>query len=313
MRKNWRWVIGFVIVALTFVGLLVTGPPAGALQVCTITGTSGDDPNLTGTAGNDVICGLGGNDTIRGLGGNDIIYGGPGADKLFGGDGTDALNGEDGNDWIDGENGTDTINGGTGNDYAEGGPSADKLFGGDGTDALNGEDGNDWLSGDGGTDTRNGGEGIDYCSSDSADVSISCFFDSSAPQLISVAISPASVNTGAAAQTITVRARVKDTGTGLKAIYMQFNGPSNTSFVGQWYESNNAYSCANPNRTEGGCRISGTALDGIYEMKINLPKSTRAGTWTHNYFSGEDLAGNRNDWFGDTLTTKNLAVSFRNG
>jgi Ca2+-binding RTX toxin-like protein len=95
--------------------------------VPTIVGTPGDDTNLRGTNGPDVIHGLGGNDTISGLNGNDVICegedndtlsGNNGIDRLFGENGTDALNGNNGNDALDGgaDTGTDTCNGGNGSD-----------------------------------------------------------------------------------------------------------------------------------------------------------------------------------------------------
>jgi hypothetical protein len=39
-------------------------------NTCTIEGTSGNDPDLDGTSGGDVICGLGGNDTVTAVQGN---------------------------------------------------------------------------------------------------------------------------------------------------------------------------------------------------------------------------------------------------
>ena len=47
-----------------------------------ITGTEGNDGNLTGTSGNDIINALGGNDTIVGSAGSDTISGGDGLDVL---------------------------------------------------------------------------------------------------------------------------------------------------------------------------------------------------------------------------------------
>ncbi len=74
----------------------------------TIFGTKGDDKNLTGTngadvifaeTGDDIIDGRGGNDYICGANGDDDIKGGAGDDKLSGGSGTkDSLDGGDGND-----------------------------------------------------------------------------------------------------------------------------------------------------------------------------------------------------------------------
>lgn len=73
---------------------------------CTQTGT-----NLTGTAGNDVLCGTAGNDSIDGKGGNDIIIGLGGNDTLRGGTGTDSIHGGDGTDTVvyDGTTASDII------------------------------------------------------------------------------------------------------------------------------------------------------------------------------------------------------------
>jgi Ca2+-binding RTX toxin-like protein len=73
------------------------GTPSG----CTITGTPGNDNNLVGTNGPDVICGYKGNDNLKGLQGNDTLRGGRGRDSL---------------DTQDGVNGNDTAKGGKGSD-----------------------------------------------------------------------------------------------------------------------------------------------------------------------------------------------------
>ena len=289
----------------------------GAAGADNISGSTGND-TLTGSTGNDILNGGDGTDTINGGEGddtvnpgtgNDYVEGGPGADRLFGGDGSDALNGEGGNDWIDGEGGDDTVNSGTGNDYVEGGPGADRLFGGDGSDALNGEGGDDWLSGDGGVDNSNGGNGIDYCSNDPTDTSLSCFFDSAAPRLVSVAVTPASINTGLGPQTVTVRARVSDVGSGARYFGLRFSGPAGVIIDGSWYDTSQP-SC--PNVSSGsGCRVSGTALDGVYEFKLVVPRYTRAGTYKLSWFYGSDLAENQASESDTSLASRNLAVSFR--
>ncbi len=53
---------------------------------------------LTGTAGDDIICGTWVNNEIRAGGGDDTVYGGAGDDKMLGGAGDDTLDGEGGND-----------------------------------------------------------------------------------------------------------------------------------------------------------------------------------------------------------------------
>ncbi len=119
-----------------------------AAALCTITGTNGSD-TLTGTAGDDVICGGNGKDTIDGGGGNDIIIGGNGKDDLNGGDGND------------------TLLGGNGKDQLTGGAGLDVLRGGNGPDTLNAQDG-------AGGDTVEGGSGPDKCTTDPGDLVTSC-------------------------------------------------------------------------------------------------------------------------------------------
>jgi VCBS repeat-containing protein len=81
--------------------------------MATITGTPGNDPDLTGTPDPDTIQGLAGNDTLNGLGGNDTLEGGSGTDILNGGEGDDTIiAGVGDEDEIIGSTGNDTIHGG---------------------------------------------------------------------------------------------------------------------------------------------------------------------------------------------------------
>jgi len=95
--------------------------------VPTIVGTAGDDANLRGTNGRDVIHGLGGNDTISGLNDKDVICGGEGNDTVSGNNGIDRLFGEKGADTLNGNSGDDALDGG-------GGPGNDTCNGGSGSD-----------------------------------------------------------------------------------------------------------------------------------------------------------------------------------
>ncbi|HJV08559.1 MAG TPA: hypothetical protein VJ653_02735 [Acidimicrobiales bacterium] len=80
--------------------------------VCTIYGSG----NITGTEGNDIICGSEGVDRINALGGNDIIYGFGGDDQISAGEGSDRAFGGLGNDSFLPGGGTDFLSGGPGPD-----------------------------------------------------------------------------------------------------------------------------------------------------------------------------------------------------
>jgi len=156
-----------------------TEPDPADLGPVTDTGTGGDDGNLSGSQGEDVIDGAGGNDRIRGLGdddaingndgndqifgenGNDIIIGGNGDDKLNGNAGDDLLYGQGDNDNIWGDAGNDVLNGGAGNDVLTAGAGNDILFGEAGDDRLIGVSGQNSMYGDAGNDVLLGGAGVD--------------------------------------------------------------------------------------------------------------------------------------------------------
>jgi len=330
-----------------------------------INGTEGDDV-ICGTPGDDIINGLGGNDTIWGGGGNDTITGGagtdtiygedgndhldggdgddteyagdgddyltggPGADLLFAGDGSDALRGDSGNDTLNGEDGNDQIEGGTGNDTEYGGPGADRLFGGDGRDALLAEAGNDYIDGGTGVDSGSGGDGVDYCTKVTGETISSCFNDASAPKLISIAVSPSSIDTSAGPQKVTVRMRIKDTGAGITgycdegAQYSEGGVDCSSWRVQVTFSSSGGqvYFVALENRGclptghkedyDNGqqvvgsmCRISGTPNDGIYDGTFWVKRYTPRTTFKVVTFVAIDDAGNR------TLSMNNLSVSFK--
>ena len=90
---------------------------------CTI---ASNGAKLSGTAGNDVICGGLGSQEITGLAGNDVIFGSGGDDKITGGEGDDTLLGGDGADQLAGVAGNDHLFGQVGADYAAGGVGTDE-------------------------------------------------------------------------------------------------------------------------------------------------------------------------------------------
>jgi uncharacterized repeat protein (TIGR01451 family)/CSLREA domain-containing protein len=134
------------------------------LTDCTVTGTNGNDTNLRGTSGNDVICGLGGNDTIYGLGGNDEIDGGAGIDTVSYNDSstTGAVTVRLYLDTASGPGaGTDTL---AGIESAIGSRFNDLLYGDGLANSLSGVSGQDTINGLNGNDTLNGGTGADTAS-----------------------------------------------------------------------------------------------------------------------------------------------------
>ncbi len=115
-------------------GEIIVGTGIGNIpeQYADVSGASVfNDPDLKGSAINDLMFGERGNDTLKGLAGNDVLYGGGGSDYLEGGTGNDYLYSHSANTFED--NAVDTLNGGAGKDT---------LYGGDG-DKLNGESGFD--------------------------------------------------------------------------------------------------------------------------------------------------------------------------
>jgi Ca2+-binding RTX toxin-like protein len=170
-----------------------------------ITGTSGPDKNLKGTAQSDLILGFDGADRIEGREGNDTVLASDGDDTVFGDrsgppggpaeygplpntkggskPGDNLIVAATGNDSVFAGFGADVVFGGSGNDTLHGygtfsgSPSAvgayivadgpDALFGDSGDDLLYGGGGKDLLGGGSGNDTLVGGVGADTLIGDS--------------------------------------------------------------------------------------------------------------------------------------------------
>ena len=77
-----------------------------------------EEDNITGTDGDDVICGTRVANVIKAGGGDDTVYAGDGDDRVSGGDGDDTLYGEDGDDhfYLLNQTGNNKWVGGGGND-----------------------------------------------------------------------------------------------------------------------------------------------------------------------------------------------------
>jgi hypothetical protein len=282
---------------------------------CTISGTESAD-TIYGTREGDVICGLGGDDTIYSYGGDDIIYGGEGDDRIFGGSGSDELDGDDGSDRLVGGVGSDTLDAGTGDDAANGGPGDDTIDLGDGDDRSVGGAGSDSIDGGEGTDSLNGGRGVDYCNFESGEISLSCYYDSSLPEITSITIAENTVNTGASDQFVAVDLGVSDTGSGISWLSLNFadeNYAVNLSGFGGWWQQ------CDPAATDStqpeywyqynGCVVSGDANEGVVRVNVRVPQYTRAGTFDLRYAFLSDAAGNYSWMDGTQLEAAGLAAS----
>ena len=119
-----------------------------------IVGTPGDDPNLQGTIGDDLIDALAGNDTVDAGAGSDIVNAGDGNDTVVSGTGNDQIFGGAGFDQLAGGSGDDTLDAGADGAAMDGGTGADILTGSIVADQFT-------LVSDGSDDTATGGEGND--------------------------------------------------------------------------------------------------------------------------------------------------------
>ncbi len=278
---------------------------------CTINGTAKND-KLTGTAGNDVICGWGGADTISGGGGNDTIYSyGPPAvttssltsfstavvRRQSADTAGDVISGGDGADFIVSGNGKDTLTGGAGDD---------QIYAGEGDDSLAGEAGNDLLLGQNGADSIDGGDGVNRCDRDGNEPVVpSCLYDTQAPQALSMTLSTTSIDTAAAAATITVDVRLTDDLVGPAG-----NGYTSSPTQVRFTHSSGQYVTAIFQAED---RISGTASDGIYRDTITVPRGAAQGTWTADSFLLVDQVGNMRRLTTQDMTTAGFTTSFING
>jgi hypothetical protein len=253
-----------------------------------IDGGAGDDTIIDGSGGNDLIDGGAGDDVIMGGPGDDKISGGAGANIEYGGTGDDTLTGGTANDRITGQEGDDTIVGGSGNDALYGGSGDDRLEGNAGNDLLQGDAGSDGLIGGAGSDTLRGGidgqttpDTGDLCEPAAVgDVTSACGFDAQAPHILSYTLSSSTINTSAAAQTVTIDVRVTDDLLGVSKLNcaVQLQGQTGITLP--------AYGSLFPVSTF----VSGTGLDGVTRCSIVFPKSTPQGIWLIN-IEAYDSAG----------------------
>jgi hypothetical protein len=127
--------------------------------------------------------------------------------------------------------------------------------------------------------------------------------DVEAPTLQEFSFTPGSVDTSTGAKTIRVRGRITDDQAG-NAGEGYTSSPSQVSFK----------SPSGGQRTyamlSGHERVSGTALDGVYEFNMNVPAFAEQGTWTVDNFLLVDQAGNSTYVKAATLAAAGFPTTF---
>ncbi|HWM20651.1 MAG TPA: hypothetical protein VNO51_13250 [Ilumatobacteraceae bacterium] len=118
----------------------------------------------------------------------------------------------------------------------------------------------------------------------------------SAPELVSLSLSPRDVDTTAAARQITVEARIIDDVSGNKTTRIRFESPSSAEFVEAVFET--------PQRT------SGTAADGVYEFVMTLPMASEPGLWTVSFVTLVDNTDTSRSLTAPDLQAAGLPTTF---
>lgn len=102
--------------------------------------------------------------------------------------------------------------------------------------------------------------------------------DITAPSLIQFSFTPATIDTSAASQSVKLTLRIADNISGFEFGNFLFLSPSGQQVNSGGYNHSN--------------RISGNALDGIYEVTTTFPQFSEVGTWRVIQVFLRDLVGN---------------------
>lgn len=100
--------------------------------------------------------------------------------------------------------------------------------------------------------------------------------DVSPPNLVEFDYTPKTINVSSGDQAVTFTMRLTDDLSGFYYNYSSLKSPSGKQSI-NW---------------NGSYRISGTALDGVYQSKVTFPRYSEAGTWRVNYLCMYDEAKN---------------------
>ena len=102
--------------------------------------------------------------------------------------------------------------------------------------------------------------------------------DVTAPQLVSLSLSPAVVDVTTGDATITATAHVTDDLSGFASAGVLYSSPSVGSLLFLAIDASNL--------------VSGDALDGVYEASLVVPQYSEAGSWGIYSFSIQDVSSN---------------------
>ncbi|MGL4401179.1 MAG: DUF7035 domain-containing protein [Luteolibacter sp.] len=94
---------------------------------------------------------------------------------------------------------------------------------------------------------------------------LACAEDTAAPQVVSIAIAPGAVDVSATSQDLTVTLRITDDESGLEYANIYLIDSDNNFILSRFINLSQ--------------RISGTNLDGIYEVTATVPLYAKPGTW----------------------------------
>jgi|GEM_PF-3139655 Ca2+-binding RTX toxin-like protein len=205
------------------------------------------------TLGSSISDAAGKRCTIKGTNGPDKLVGTKGRDVICGFGGNDRIWGRSGDDIIRGGRGKDVIRAGRGNDRLLGQPDNDRLYAGPGNDVLDGGQGKDFYV---------TGPGNNKCYDTATDM-VTAGCDDTAPVLRELSLSPAQVDTSEAPATVTVTLRLTDDLAGVRG------KPSLEADYDNTYQR----------RFVEFQRVSGDALDGVYQGTLTLPRFSPEGAW----------------------------------
>jgi hypothetical protein len=165
--------------------------------------------------------------------------------------------------------------------------------------------------------------------------------DSTAPTIQSITMLTSKINTGANAQIVTLKIRVKDDSAGVDSFNITFGRlrtgqlqPDWSNIQSTWEPSHfwDSHTNSNVIVQEGscnhekthattptmaspglGCRISGNAKDGIYEVKFWVPAHAAAGQYRIFGIQATDKANNLGFVSYQDLVKRKLNIGFTNG